>query len=277
MLSQGHTSSSVSLLSHPSTHGYSKTAGLNHVIRHEAGHVLLYWLLDRPLAGCVVTDKAGLTKIIQTDDTQEQIIPHILVALAGMKMGNDQEAIFELEDHIDNPAHFHAATDSRIVADAMQVFEQSQRQSLFLQCRTILSRVRTHFRKVYAEICNRLATPPHQLFFAELNQLFRQWDLEYGFDKRPKSDYVMRMFHRLTSQPLPKKGQWLDWDNQVLLEWQYRPMSLKDIVRLIFQEESRHLAPDQQKANAASLAALEKLPEDVLVARLARLAKGGTI
>ena len=123
--------SSSSLHPNMANHGYSKTAGLNHVIRHEAGHILVYWLLDRPLAGCLVTEQGGLTKIIQTDDTQEQIIPHILVALAGMKMGNDQEAIFELEDHIDNPARFHAKTDSRIVADAMQVFEQSQRQSLF--------------------------------------------------------------------------------------------------------------------------------------------------
>ena len=45
-------------------------------------------------------------------------------------------------------------------------------------------------------------------------------------------------------------------------------MSLKDIVRLIFQEESRHLAPDQQTDMESSLAALEKLPEDVLAARL---------
>ena len=45
-------------------------------------------------------------------------------------------------------------------------------------------------------------------------------------------------------------------------------MSLKDIVRLIFQEESRHLAPDQQKEMTSSLAALEKLPEEVLAARL---------
>ena len=203
---------------------------------------MVYWLLDRPLAGCLVTEQGGLTKIIQTDDTQEQIIPHILVALAGMKMGSDQEAVFELEDHIDNPARFHAKTDSRIVADAMRAFKRSQRRPLFRQFCVVLSRVRTRFRKAYAEIRRRLAAPPHQLFFAELNQLFRKWDLEYGFDRRPKSDYGMRMFRRIAHQPLPK-GQWLDWDTQALSEWRYRPASLKDIVRLIFQEESRHLVP----------------------------------
>ena len=54
-------------------------------------------------------------------------------------------------------------------------------------------------------------------------------------------------------------------------------MSLKDIVQLIFQEESRHLAPDQQKAMASSLTALEKLPEEVLVARLAVAKTNGKV
>ena len=70
----------------------------------------------------------------------------------------------------------------------------------------------------------------------------------------------------MTARP---KGQLLDWDNQALSEWRYRPASLKDIVRLIFQEESRNLAPDQQKEMTSNLAALESLSEEVLEARLA--------
>ena len=61
----------------------------------------------------------------------------------------------------------------------------------------------------------------------------------------------------------------MDWDNQALTEWRYRPANLKDIVLLIFQEEKRHIAPDQQMDVESSLAALEKLPEEVLAARLA--------
>ncbi len=212
-------------------HGYSAQVSLSHFIRHEAGHVLLYWLLDRPLAGCIVTDKAGLTHAIRTEDTQEQIIPHILVALAGMSMASEFEVIDELEEHLHEPGYFHDKTDSRIVAEAMQTFDPAHRLPLLFQFRLLLSRLRRRFGKVYAEIRQLLSQPPHQLFFIELNQLFQKWDLANGFDRRPKSDLVMRMFRRIAHQPLPK-GQWLDWGNDVLAEWEYKPTSLKETVLL---------------------------------------------
>ena len=36
----------------------------------------------------------------------------------------------------------------------------------------------------------------HLLDFRQSYELFGKWDLEYGFDKRPKSDVVMRALAR---------------------------------------------------------------------------------
>ncbi len=151
--------------SNASGHGYSAQASLSHFIRHEAGHVLLYWLLDRPLAGCVVTDKVGLTHPIRTDDTQELIMPHILVALAGMVMASEPEVIDELEGHLHEPGYFHENTDVRIVAEAMQSFDPAQRLPLLLQFRLLLSRLKTCrlSRPVGApprRVCRKTAPPP---------------------------------------------------------------------------------------------------------------------
>ncbi len=252
--------------------GYSAQASLSHFIRHEAGHVLLYWLLDRPLAGCIVTDKAGLTHAIRTDDTQEQIIPHILVALSGMVMSSEFEVIDELEEHLHEPRYFHDNTDSRIVAEAMQTFDPAHRLPLLFQFRLLLSRLKGRFAKGYAEIRRLLTQPPYQLFFIELNQLFQKWDLANGFDKRPKSDVVMRMFRRIARQPLPK-GQWLDWGNDVLSEWKYKPTSLKETVMLIVREQMQDATPDHRLQLDSLLAVLEKLPDE-MVAKKTWEAKG---
>lgn len=92
----------------------------------------------------------------------------------------------------------------------------------------------------------------------------------------PKSDLVMRMYRRIARQPLPK-GQWLDWGNDVLSEWQYKPTSLKETVMLTVREQMQDVTPDHRQQLASLLAVLEKLPDEMVATMAAGLAKSGTV
>ncbi|MFA6843620.1 MAG: hypothetical protein WCR33_04385, partial [Bacilli bacterium] len=58
--------------------------------RHEAGHLLMLWLLDRYAVACIITDEGGLTKALD-DKPGEKETPHqrILYAMAGMVLSAD--------------------------------------------------------------------------------------------------------------------------------------------------------------------------------------------
>jgi hypothetical protein len=84
------------------------------------------------------------------------------------------------------------------------------------------------------------------------------------------------MFRRIARQPLPK-GQWLDWGNDVLSEWQYKPTSLKETVLLTVRYQMQDANPDHREQLASLLAVLEKLPDEMVASMAAGLAKYGTV
>ena len=44
-------------------HGIAADKSLLALARHEAGHLLMLWLLDRYAVVCIITDEGGLTKV----------------------------------------------------------------------------------------------------------------------------------------------------------------------------------------------------------------------
>ncbi len=58
--------------------------------------------------------------------------------------------------------------------------------------------------------------------------MFGKWDVEYGFDKRPKSDVVMRTLAREFDWKMPK-CRWLGWDLKPLEKWEYKRLTLTEL------------------------------------------------
>ncbi len=82
----------------------------------------------------------------------------------------------------------------------------------------VVSRMRTRFGKAFNELVDCLLQNSHLLDFKQLHELFRKWDMEYGFNKRPKSDIVMRALAREYRWRIPK-CRWLGWNMQPLEDW----------------------------------------------------------
>ena len=54
----------------------------------------------------------------------------------------------------------------------------------------------------YKELVNLLLDEPHAISTVQAYKLFGRWSAEYGFNKRPKSDFVMRtLLHEFKQKP----------------------------------------------------------------------------
>lgn len=72
----------------------------------------------------------------------------------------------------------------------------------------------------------------HMLDFRQLHELYGKWDREAGFDRRPKSDFLMRALLREYRQK-PPRCKWLGWDMKPLEKWEYEPPTLMDVAEKV--------------------------------------------
>ena len=98
-----------------------------------------------------------------------------------------------------------------------------------------LRRFRERFRHPYKELVERLLKEPHAINVEEAYNLFGRWDKEFGFDKRPKSDFVTRALLREFKWK-PPKCKWLGWDMKPLDGWPYSRVPLERVVKLAREE-----------------------------------------
>ena len=214
-------------------HGLSQKTTSTDVARHEAGHILMLWLLDCHLLGSHVSEQEGVTiSSISSNGTASLRIPSLplLHVLAGMAMDRDNEVIDDLRQHIDSPEYFQQDTDARKVATMIRAFDGSHISALHHHL-LVLSRFRNRFRRPYRELLTLLLETPHTIGVVQAYGLFNRWDVEFGFDRRPKSDYVIRALMWEYGQK-PPKCKWLGWDMKPLDEWTYKQPPLNELVEL---------------------------------------------
>lgn len=153
---------------------------------------------------------------------------HLLYLLAGMVMAKEHEQIEDLRNHIDTPDYFAPESDSNLIAQLVRCFN-THPLSVIIQLEVVLSRFRMRFRKAYNELLNRLLhSENHLLDFRQTYEMFGRWDVEYGFDKRPKSDVVMRTLAREFDWKMPK-CRWLGLDLKPLEKWEYKRLTLMEL------------------------------------------------
>jgi len=200
---------------------------LRKTAKHEAGHTLLLWLLGRCVTGVLVNENGGLTR--SGTIGEEEMLPSCLLlrALAGMVMSCEREVVFDLRDHVDDKEYFHKDSDSRFAAEIVSCFDTPP-MLVFAYHIQALTRFRTRFRKPYNELVDLLLQGNHLVDFKQAYELFGRWDLEFGFDKRPKSDFVMRALAKELKWKVPK-CKWLGWDLKPLASWEYKRPTLIEV------------------------------------------------
>ncbi len=215
-------------------HGCSLKTSLKDAARHEAGHALVLWLLDRYLGGACLLEHGGVTICVNVEKPPQVPSFHLFHALAGMEMANDVDVIEELRAHVATPDYFYKGTDSRLAATLVKAFNGTP-LFVFLAHQVVLTRFRERFRHPYKVLVERLLKEPHAINVEEAYELFGRWDREFGFDRRPKSDFVMRALMREFKWK-PPRCKWLDWDMTPLDGWQYSRVPLERVVELAREE-----------------------------------------
>jgi len=166
-------------------------ANNNTLARHEAGHLLMLWLLDRYALGCFITNEGGLTKAL--DEPGEKETPHqrMLYAMAGMVLAGDFDLLNDLRQHATEPDYFDKYSDSHYVAEALPLIGGDPMLVLSLY-QDIILRLGSRFSKAHRQ-ATKLLLEKQKIGFDTILGLFGQWDVEYGLVSRPKSDIVCRM------------------------------------------------------------------------------------
>lgn len=214
-------------------HGYGDRTWLRRVAKHEAGHALMLWLLDQYLMGICVREEGGATVRLHVNDAlMKHPSHHLLYVLAGMVMASEYEIMDDLREHVANPDYFAEDTDSRIAAQAVSVFNAPPLVTL-MHHDLVMTRMRRRFSRQYNELLSLLLQAEnHMLDFRQLHELYGKWDREAGFDKRPKSDFLMRALLREYRQK-PPRCKWLGWDMKPLEKWEYEPPTLMDVAEKV--------------------------------------------
>ena len=196
----------------------SKTSFLQ-IARHEAAHIIMLWLMERPVLGCMVSNKGGVT--VQLPDetgTKETQNEHILYALAGMIGEKNFELKEDLLEHIGNPKYFDSNTDSYHVAQAIALLDGPP--STWLVCYEMaVDKLLVKFSKPCHELTS-LLVEKGMLDFKTLHELFNKWDKLFIPEGKVKSDVCARVVLRAFGARLPRGGVF-GWDLRLLPDgWQ---------------------------------------------------------
>jgi hypothetical protein len=224
----------------PTQHGYGGKPTLLATAKHEAGHAFMLWLLDQYLGGVYACGQGGMAqRVLIGKDTLVLPSQHLLYLLAGMVMSCDWECIKDLRDHVDTPDYFAKETDSFLAATLVHAFKAPP-LVVFINHEVVISRLRHRIARPFNEMLNLLLhRENHILDFKELYEMTGRWDVEYGFDKRPKSDYVMRTLARECRVKVPK-CKWLGWNMKPLKNWEYkRPTLMELAMKIMVDMEER--------------------------------------
>lgn len=197
----------------------------------------MLWLMDRPILGCLVTDKGGLTAQLPDEaGSKETQNEHILYALAGMVGEKNFEVREDLREHVKDPDYFHSETDSYHVVQAIKLLRGDP--SRWLVCYEMaVDRLLSKFAKPYREATTMLVEKG-MLDFKEIHEMFLRWDEEFFPEGRIKSDVCARAVLKEMEMRVPRKESF-GWNLRPLPEgWQQpkRPDLLK-----IIQMVSVHL------------------------------------
>jgi hypothetical protein len=216
--------------------------GLAMAASHEAGHLMMLWLLDRYAIACIITEDGGLTKVLENyPEDKETPCQRILFAMAGMVLSRDFDLIDDLRSHAADPGYFDNHSDSHFIAEALPLIggDPDVVLSVF---QNIIMRFGKRFNKAYKQTL-KLLLEKKQITFDTIHGLFSQWDSEYGLVNRPNSDIVCRIIAKSFRWPM-HQGKFIGWDFKPLPVDYVSPkrIGLTELANLVKKQMSQDFA-----------------------------------
>ena len=204
-----------------------KSKGLAMAASHEAGHLLMLWLLDRYAVACIITEDGGLTKVLENyPKGKETPCQRILFAFSGMVLSRDFDLIDDLRHHASDPGYFDGHSDSHFIADALPLIGGDPDVVL-----TVFSEHHHCFGKRFNNAYKqsvKLLLEKKQITFDTIHGLFSQWDIECGLVTRLKSDIVCRIISKDFHWHVPMgRGRFIGWDFKPLPEGYVVPTRIR--------------------------------------------------
>jgi hypothetical protein len=196
-------------------HVTSQTADLNTLARHEAGHLLMLWLLDCNAAGCIIAEGGGLVMPVAEPGKHEMSHMRILRYMAGMVLADQHDVFNRLHQHATEPDYFTPLCDSHHIADALRGVNGDPNVRLN-QYRDIILSLGSRFRKAHIQ-ATKLILEQQIIVLDAIYELFGQWTAEYDQSIQPNSDVVCRAIARAFRWPMPR-GKFIGWDFKPLPE-----------------------------------------------------------
>lgn len=191
----------------------SNNCSKNNTVRvtalHEAGHLLMLWLLNRYAIACEIVDGCGITKALDEPGEKETPHPRILYAMSGMVLAGDFELLSDLKRHAMEPDYFDPMSDSDYVVEALPHID-GEPVMVFSQFTDVILRLGNRFRKAHNQAA-RLLRERGAIAFDTIHGMFGQWDVDYDLMVRPKSDLVCRAVARTFRWRMPR-GCLIGWD-----------------------------------------------------------------
>lgn len=194
-------------------HSIFSPVDLTTTARHEAGHLLMLWLLERQGIACGIADGCGLTKALDEPVAKETPHQRLLYAMSGMVLAGESDLLSDLRQRATEPGCFDPMSDSYYAVEALPHIGGDP-ACVLNQFHDIILRLGSRFRKAHRQATN-LLLDTKQITFDTIHRLFSEWDVEYGLASRPKSDLVCRMIARSFRWRLPR-GKHIGWDFKLL-------------------------------------------------------------
>jgi len=199
-------------------HSFPAFGNLKDTAKHEAGHFLLNWLLEREPGALLVMEGGGAT----IDAFPQNEYPHqrMLRMLAGIVFSDDFDALDKLVEHCSVPSMFDPLSDSYWVSKtALELAKHWHMpiDDILAGFTIVLDELRLEFGVAAGEIAQELVerkTIPQP----DCEALYRQLDAQFGMDKRPpKSDIVCRIIAKNFEWEV-SEGMVMGWDFKQLQE-----------------------------------------------------------
>ncbi len=219
-------------------HSLPAFLNLKTILRHEAGHLLMLWLLDRHAIGCIITEEGGLTQALDEPGEKETPYQRLLYAMSGMVLSSDFNLLNDLRQHAKQSDYFDPNSDSHFASEALPLIGGEPGIVLSLY-QDIILRLGRRFSKAHIQ-ATKLLLEKKKIAFDTLHGLFSHWDTEYGLVSRPKSDLVCRMIARAFRWPMPR-GLFIGWDFKPLPEGYVAPvrMGLRELAEKVRRANCR--------------------------------------
>lgn len=192
-------------------HGLSPDDSPDARATHEAGHLVMSWLLDRQPHACSLDDDGTGQPSIR-GAKEETLHQRLLASLAGMVAEGNREVLGDLLDNLGNPDYFSRQSDAFATAVIAAMLDERERRDIVIGFILAGAELFQEYGETLRQ-AKELLLRDHEIVLETSSRLWQEWNQFHHLENRPKSDVVYRALARQLDWKLPEQC-FIGWDLQ---------------------------------------------------------------